>query len=283
MFQRYLDALTIQSLTANKLFCEKLFPDILAEEVFCAIRGGYVDFYYRGGRLFHFLKDFSTHRKYASVIQSPGDYISESDFDRNIRLIQNFTEGYTQIKQNCSLYAGEEAKGVSAVYHANSFVKQEQDIVVLDIEASFRATEADRKQDRIDLLLFNKKNRRLRFYEAKHFSNGELWSAVGTRPKVVSQIKRYETQIAREKDQIINQYRGYVNHVNELFGCSLPAPEAIDEYVPLLAFGFDRDQLQGRIKKLLLEDKSLDGMRYYFVGNIDAVNIANMWDAIKCG
>jgi len=282
LFQRYLDTQTIQSLSANELFRERLHPDILAGKVFCAIRGGYVDFYYRGGRLFHYQKEFSTHKKYASVIQSQSDYISESDFDRNIRLIRDFTEGYEQIKQNCSLYAGEEANGVSAVYHANSFVKQEQDIIVLDIEASFRAAEEDRKQDRIDLVLFNKKSGRLRFYEAKHFSNSELWSAVGTRPKVVSQIKRYQTQIAREKDQIVGQYGNYVNRMNELFGCSLPAPEAIDEYVPLLAFGFDRDQLQGRIKKLLLEDKSLDGMSYYFVGKISAVNITSMWNEIKC-
>ncbi len=283
MFQRYLDALTIQALTANSLFQEKLHPDILAGKVFCAIRGGYVDFYYRGGRLFHFQKEFSTHKKYASVIQSQSDYISESDFDRNIRLIRDFTEGYEQIKQNCSLYAGEEAEGVSKVYHTNSFVKQEQEIIVLDIEASFRATEEDRKQDRIDLLLFNQKTRRLRFYEAKHFCNSELWSTVGTRPEVVSQIQRYQTQIVREKDQIIGQYSNYVDRINELFGCDIPAPEAIDEYVPLLAFGFDRDQLQGRIKKLLIEDKSLDGVRYYFVGKISAVNITNMWDAIKCG
>lgn len=283
MFKRYLDTQTIQSLTASRVFREQLYPDILAGTVFFAIRGGYVDFYYRGGRLFHFKKEFSTHKKYASVIQSPSDYISESDFDRNLRLIRDFTEGYVQIKENCSLYAGEEAKGISTVYHANSFVKQDQDIVVLDIEVSFRATEENRTQDRIDLLLFNKKSRQLRFYETKHFSNGQLWSAAGTRPKVVSQIRRYETQISREKHQIVNQYRNYVNHVNELFGCDLPAPEAIDEHAPLLVFGFDRDQLKGRIKKLLLEDKSLDGVRYYFVGKISAVNVANMWNTIKCG
>ena len=215
-----------------------------------------------------------------SVIQSPA--IIPIDFDRNIRLIQNFTEGIHRSNKTALCMLAKKPKVSQRVYPPTPWSSRNRISSCWTLKSVVQSHEADRKQDRIDLL-FNKKNRRLRFYEAKHFSNGELWSAVGTRPKVVSQIKRYETQIAREKDQIINQYRGYVNHVNELFGCSLPAPEAIDEYVPLLAFGFDRDQLQGRIKKLLLEDKSLDGMRYYFVGNIDAVNIANMWDAIKCG
>ncbi len=160
MFERQFNSHAIESL---KLFNEKLKPDILKGVVFSAIRGDYIDFYYKGGRLFTFRNAFSTHKKYASVIKSKKDYISESDLHQDVQLIHNFIDGYEQIKENCSLYAGEEAKGVSDVYHKFSFVRQEAEIVVMDIEVSFEAQLEDKKQNRIDLLLFNKKTQQLRF------------------------------------------------------------------------------------------------------------------------
>jgi len=63
----------------NKLFTEKLLPDIEKGTVFPAIRRDYVDFYHKGGNLFSFRKGFSTHKKYASIIKSKSDYISELD------------------------------------------------------------------------------------------------------------------------------------------------------------------------------------------------------------
>lgn len=283
LFQRDINPKVIKSLSASSLFSEKLRSDILNEVVFPAIRGGDISFYHKGGRLFNFKKEFSTNKKYASVIKSDHDYISDSDFPQNIQLIQDFTDGYTQIKENCSLYAGDEAKGVSSLYHKHSFVKQKAEIVVLDIEVTFESQSEERSNDRIDILLFNKKTKKLRFYEAKHFSNKEIWSSVGTKPKVIDQIVRYEKQIAQEADNILKQYCHYVEIMNSLFECNLQEPDDIDDKVALLVFGFDRDQFQGRIGELLLNDKSLEGKMYYFVGNISAVNIKNMWDGIKCG
>lgn len=283
MFARDLSQQTIDSLLSNKLFRDKLEPDIQKGVVFPAIRKGYIDFYHKGGRLFNYQKEFSTHKKYASVIKYDNDYISESDFPQKIQLIQDFAEGYSQIKENCGLYLGEEANGVSSVYHKHSFVKKDNDIVVLDIEVSFKSQNEDKKQDRIDLLLFNKKTQKLRFYEAKHYSNQELWSAAGTKPEVISQINRYEAQIALERENILKQYGLYVGIMNSLLGCNLPEPEEIDEKVVLFVFGFDRDQLQGRMKNLLLEDNSLEGIKYYFVGDVTRVDIKKMWEAVKCG
>ncbi len=157
MFQRYIDKKVVAALSAGKLFCEKLMPDILNGVVFPAVRGGYIDFYHKGGRLFTFNKEFSTHKKYTSVIKSDKDYVSESDFPQKIQLIGDFGDGYKQIKENCSLYAGDEAKGVSSIYHKYSFAKKDDDVVVLDIEVSFDSQSQDKKQDRIDILLLNKK------------------------------------------------------------------------------------------------------------------------------
>lgn len=281
MFTKKLDSVTIDRLRDDRLFIEKLKPDIEKGTVFPAIRVGRVDFYHKGGKLFSYVKEFSTHKKYASAIRSDSDYISESDLQQEVKVITSFSDGYEQIKENCSLYSGAEAEGVSRIYHRYPFTNNDLDIVVLDIEISFKAKSEERSQDRIDILLFNKKTQQLRFYEAKHYSNSELWAAKGASPRVVSQIHRYEEQIHEEDKDILSQYCNYVRIVNSLFGCDLPKPERIDEKVTLLVFGFDRDQQRGRMQELLLGDESLTGIQYYFIGNIAAVNLDNMWKAVK--
>jgi hypothetical protein len=251
--------------------------------VFPAIRGGYIDFYYKGGRLFTFQKEFCTHKKYASVIKSEDNYVLESDFGHRIKLIKNFSEGYHSIKENCSRYSRDEAEGVSKLYHKYPYVRRDLDIVVLDIEISFKGVEDDKTQDRIDILLFNKKTHALRFYEAKHFSNKEIWATKKKLPKVISQIKQYQKQIKEQKPDILKQYANYIRIMNDLFNCELPEPKEIDEKVTLLVFGFDRDQQQGKMKELLVEDGSLNGIQYYFIGDISKVVVDNMWKAVKCG
>lgn len=283
MFKRNLDTITIQSLRGNRLFTDKLGPDIEAGAVFPAIRAGRIDFYHKGGKLFSYEKEFSTHKKYAAVIKSKGDYISELDLEENVEIIKSFFDGYERIRENCSLYSGVEAKGVSRVYHKCPFTNKDSNIVVLDIEISFEADSEERSQDRVDMLLLNKKTQQLRFCEAKHYSNSELWSMKGTRPKVVSQIERYQEQIERQGSDILREYGKYVEIMNGLFEYGLPEPKSIDDKVTLLVFGFDRDQQKGRMEDLLFDDVSLTGIQHYFIGSIAAVSLDNMWKAVKCG
>jgi hypothetical protein len=280
MFQRNIDSKTRNLMQGNKLFEEKLKTDINRGEVFPAIRNNRMDFYYKGGNLFSFKKEFSTHKKYASVIKSKTDYISETDL-QNIGLIQDFSEGYEQIKKNCSLYSGVETKGISWIYHKYPFTNNNLEIVVLDIEISFKSSTEGRTQDRIDILLFNKKTQQLRFYEAKHYSNSEIWATENKLPKAISQVQRYEKQIEKENSTVLSQYCNYTRIVNELFGCNLPEPKSVDDKVTLLIFGFDRDQQKGRMKKLLIDDRSLTGIQYYFIGNILSLDIKNLWNEVK--
>ena len=282
MFTKKLDSVTINGLRDDRLFMEKLKPDIEKGIVFPAIRVGRVDFYHKGGKLFSYVKEFFTHKKYASAIKSDSDYISESDLKQKVKVITSFSDGYDQIKENCSLYSGVEAEGVSRIYHRYPFINNDLDIVVLDIEISFKAKSEERSQDRIDILLFNKKTQKLRFYEAKHYSNSDLWAVEGTPPRVVSQIRWYQEQIQEKGKDILFQYCNYVRIMNSLFGCDLPEPGRIDEKVTLLVFGYDTDQQRGRMQRQLHKDGSLAGIQHYFIGNISAVKIENMWKAVKC-
>jgi hypothetical protein len=288
-FKRFFSNELQNSLKSNKLYVDNLLPDIRSGAVFPAFRNGKIDFYHKGGRLFEFNGKFTTHVKYASVLQGyKKDYIKDEDLEHKVRLIKNFREGYDRIKENCGLYAGQEASGVADIYSRSGYVHPNEDIVVLDIEVSLQAPDtgwedevvqsgARRTQDRIDLLLYHRKIRTLRFFEAKHYSNKELWSKPNTKPLVVKQLERYNKQLSDRNKEILEAYKNYIAIARQLFGIkpdTLPDPDALEKEVVLLVFGFDNDQ-KTKLRKLLIEDSSLDKLSYRFIGN--PRNATDLW------
>src|ERR1039457_6063186 len=102
-FKRVFNENQQAKLLATPLF-KKLREDVMAGDIFPAFRNNTIDFYYKGGNAFKF-KDgmFSTHIKYASVLQGHDkSYINETEL-KNAKLITDFMAGYTRIKENCSL------------------------------------------------------------------------------------------------------------------------------------------------------------------------------------
>lgn len=275
--KRRLENIIEGELIESRLWINKIKQDCKNQNVFLAIRDNRIDFYHKGGRLFTFEGNgFKTHLKYASVISSNGtDYLTEAELS-DYKLASEFESNYLRIKENCSNYTGIEALGVSDLYHKHSYLS-DSNVVVLDIEISFESLNEENNQDRIDLLLFNKYTKTLQFVEAKHFSNNEIWSK--TVPKVISQIKRYESQLSKRKAEILSEYIDYIRIVNRLFDIELPEPEELDDNVTLLIFGFDNDQKNGRLKKLILQNKEYAGINNYSIGNIKKVVPDNLWKA----
>ncbi|MEK0337975.1 MAG: hypothetical protein QQN41_11135, partial [Nitrosopumilus sp.] len=177
----------------EKLFRSKLQTD---KDVFPAIRNNIVDFYYKGGKLFEYKADkFRTHFKYAILQKQIKQFEISEKSNFTVPLSVDFEVDYRRIKNNCKTYSGIESAGVSDVYKKHSYRNITDEIVVLDIEISFEAL-GNNKQDRIDILLFNKKTKSLKFVEAKHFTNSELWSKKGGKPKVIAQqIPKYQAQV----------------------------------------------------------------------------------------
>ncbi|MCP6727580.1 MAG: type I restriction enzyme HsdR N-terminal domain-containing protein, partial [Patescibacteria group bacterium] len=239
-------------LIASSLWSNKIEQDCKKQNVFLAIRDNRIDLYHNGGKLFGYDSNgYKTHLKYASAITANDkDYLTESELSV-YRLASDFVSNYQRIKENCSNYSGIEASGVSDLYHKHSYLSN-SNVLVLDIEISFESLNEKNNQDRIDILLYNKDSKTLQFVEAKHFSNKEIWSK--TTPKVISQIKRYESQIAKRKSEILLEYTEYVKIVNAIFAISLPEPTDIEDNVTLLVFGFDNDQKNGRLKKLITKN-----------------------------
>lgn len=275
-FERKLEKSVIDEFIKSNLWVNCLEDDCKKQNIFLAIRNNSIGIYHKGGRLFGFDKNvFKTHLKYASVIDnSDKDYLTEIELSKK-NLISDFTNNYQGIKENCNLYSGIEAKGVSEIYHKYSYLSNVR-IVVLDIEISFEVSEksSGKTQDRIDILLYDLDNKILKFVEAKHYSNKEIWSR--TCPKVIEQIEKYETQIERNKKEILIAYKNYINVINEIFKLKLPIPEKVEDKVTLLIFGFDDDQKKGRLKKLILKNSAYKGFHLYC--KQDNINPTKLWN-----
>lgn len=278
-FKRELPRSIINKLLIDPLYINKLKKDIENGVVFPAIRPkNLIDFYYKGGRLFQYdNKEFNTHIKYAAVIDKrKNDYLKESELKHSI-LAPDFSTSYPRIKENCALYAGDEAKGVSNIYHKYSYATGKHEIVVLDIEVSLSSPEDDKTLDRIDILLYNTAEKKLKFVEAKHYSNKEIWSK--TIAKVINQIDRYENQIKIRKTEIISGYNNYIIIANDLFNIKLPDVQDIDERVTLLIFDFDNNQKNGRLKGLIKRNQNFKDYRIYTIGGINNLILKNLWNS----
>jgi len=274
--KRGLEETIDKNLRISNFWTQKIENDCKDQIVFLAIRNNRIDLYHKGGRLFYFdINGFKTHLKYASVITANGrDYLTESELS-DYRLASDFESNYQRIKENCSNYSGIEALGVSDLYHKHSYLS-DSNVVVLDIEVSFESLNKQKKQDRIDILLYNKDTQTLQFVEAKHYSNKGIWS--NTTPEVISQIERYESQIAERKAEILTEYSEYTRTLSRIFNISLLEPKDIEDKVTLLIFGFDNDQKNGRLKNLITKNAVYSGIKNYSIGNIKKVVTENLWN-----
>jgi hypothetical protein len=276
-FSRHVGSDLIEGLKKEPLWA-KLEPDCRSGDVFLAIRQDYISFYHQGGGLFTFDKNgFKTHVKYAAVADVKKDtYISEGQLEK-IPLIKTFADGYGQIKNNCALYSDEEAEGVGNLLEKNSYL-HDKNIFVLDLEVAFRKD--DRKQDRIDILLYDNELRTLRFVEAKHFSNGDLRSK--STPKVVEQIGKYEEQLKLHEAELVAEYGKYIDGLNQIFGISLNTPKTLDMNVSLLIFGFDDAQKNSyRFNDLVKNNPEYDGISLYCKGDPKDLSAETIWKMAK--
>jgi len=262
----------IQSLKTQPLFLRKLQSD---PDIFPAIRKSSISFYYKKGKLFEW-KDgkFSTHQKYGVKFGSK-DYIGEGSV-ASFRFSDNFLVDYNIIKSNCKAYQKSEGIGIGDFIKNNKYTTK-KDIVVLDIEITL--TESKSNIDRIDILLFDTIKKVLKFVEAKDFTNKELWASKGRKAKVFEQIDRYKTKIEKKKDDIVEAYISAINSYKKLFNLKLPNPESIDKQVVLFIFGFDRNQLQGRLEELIINNDAIKNQDYYYYacGDPSKANINSLF------
>ena len=158
--------------------------DIKKGDIIPAIREDRIDFYYYNSLLFQYNGIFKTHSKFAFVPKEyKPTYVANGT---ELGEVVDFYVGYENIKERAKLYTSPESIGVHSICKAGSILNN-NDYIVLDIEIAFtpnkdnnevQATidqlETSKKQNRIDILLYSIKDRKLLFVEAKHYSNKEI-------------------------------------------------------------------------------------------------------------
>ena len=183
-------------------------------------------------------------------------------------------------------YASPEDKCISNICkNGNVISNLPNGYVVLDVEVAFEKEiiESDktiRKQNRIDILLYGIEERQLRFVEAKHFSNGEIKSI--TIPDVVKQIKRYDDEIEKRYDEILDVYTEYIKNLNKIFDeiidNPIPTPISILPKCGLIIFGFDDDQKNGRLQKNIENKIKEENIRVYSIGQESKIDIKKLYN-----
>lgn len=275
-FTRILTMEAMESLKKEQLFIEHLREDCKKGIVFPAVRQDKVDFYHKGGKLFSWSRNtgFWTHHKYASVLYpQPKDYIQESVLkEGGVRLIGDFCEGYQRIKENCSLYSGEEKAGVAKLYHGFSCASLgDHDIVVLDIEVAFTEADELEKGSRIDIVTLEYATGKLRFFEAKIYSNQAAFPT-----SLEEQLKRYDKQLNDGNQAILNAYTAHVAVINTIFDVNIPQPQDVDTTTKAIIFGFDNEQKVYLQNKLIPKGGELQ-KRTYAKGDIKTADLPTIF------
>ena len=286
-FKRELNTTLINKLKGEILFNEKLLEDIKKGDIIPAIREDRIDFYYYNSLLFQYNGIFKTHSKFAFVPKEyKPTYVANGT---ELGEVVDFYVGYENIKERAKLYTSPESIGVHSICKAGSILNN-NDYIVLDIEIAFtpnkdnnevQATidqlETSKKQNRIDILLYSIKDRKLLFVEAKHYSNKEI--RANDIPPVVNQIERYNKEINNNYNELLKSYSNYIKNLNELFENEIiPVPIEIVKQCGLIIFGFDSNQRDEYLKEKILP--KLNDIKTYSIGNAKDIEIQKLYNAL---
>jgi len=271
-FERGLDDDFMEKLKAVAIV-SGWFADVLADpDLILGIRNNYVNVYQHGQSLFKIERNgptaplkFSTHPKYlvdprlskavmfdGSVFQVGGHKALTTDYG---------PETLDLMKRAAKLYSGGEKEGVHTVARANPNV--------IDTEVAFNC-EAEEEENnpftpRIDLACFEdvKGQIRLRFWEAKLYSNPEIRAAGDIVARVVEQVRGYRDLVQKHRVRVLDRYRLVAGNLVEMASWVDP-PRKVGELVQRVAAGepftiderpfvgliiYDYDDAQGRSER----------------------------------
>lgn len=143
-----------------------------------------------------------------------------------------FTSVLPEILDNMDRERDAEAHQVSGLYRYSPMVPtNDSDIILLDIEAAF--AQSGEKTDRIDVVLFNKTEKRLIFVEVKRLSDSRLYRnrKAGLPPEILEQLNAYKRRISQESQTIREQYNRVIEYYECLTNREIPR---IGDQLPLL-------------------------------------------------
>jgi hypothetical protein len=217
------------------------FRDVLLDNgLIIGIRNDYINVYVDGQSLFKVDWDprkarigISTHPKYlvdpALSKQVPFDG-ENFDISSINPMLTSYKVGGTlkQMKKSARLYSGVEKEGVHKVFRANPNVVDLEIALSKSADLDKATEDLDSQNDdvsegrarakRVDMACFEKIEGQIHlcFWEAKDYSNAELWASGDTLPPVVEQVSEYEGLIKKYENDIVTSYRTVAHNLVSL-------------------------------------------------------------------
>ncbi|TNM59858.1 hypothetical protein [Aliirhizobium smilacinae] len=261
---------------------ENWWKDILGhKDLVLAVRRNSLNAYHRGASIFRIDWKASkiiptVHVKY--LIRPNQSYVSLQGGQFTHSGVAPVFSSYGGLKtlnsmiKAAQLHVGPEKAGLHPMLVGNNNVI-DSEIALARMDGSPTALDDDeaedskRKQDRIDAAVVTSKDGRptIRFYEAKHFSNAGLRSAIG-KPGVLEQIRDYESALTQHSENLSQRYLQTAKALVRLSEMRSVAsgkvdgrqphslvkqiaqsgePPAIDPNPHLIIYGFDEAQRDG--------------------------------------
>lgn len=195
----------------------------------------------------------------------------------------SFESVIKEILDNLEKESSPESLQASRFYRFSPLNKQTaHEIVLLDIEAAFSST--GEKTDRIDLVFYHRKDRRLMFVEVKRLSDPRLYPKGKESADVIDQLKRYKDRLETEVQQITSQYNNSIDYYNTLSGGNLPhVSPALLPLLGLLLVEFNRSAInqKNEVQEMIKDN----GFKSYAIGDTSNVTevstIAAIYKALK--
>lgn len=190
----------------------------------------------------------------------------------------SFQSVFKEILDNLEKESSPESLQTSRFYQLSPLnTKTTPEIVLLDIEAAFSSS--DEKTDRIDLVFYHRKDRRLMFVEVKRLSDSRLYSKGAKSAEVINQLRRYKERLKTEVQQITNQYNNTIDYYNTLSRGNLPHVSL--ESPPLLGlllveFNHSARTKENKVKKMIKRN----GFKLYAIGDTSNVKEDSTMPAI---
>lgn len=193
---------------------------------------------------------------------------------------------FNEILDNLKKESSPESLQASRFYQFSPLnTKTTPEIVLLDIEAAFSSS--DEKTDRIDLVFYHRKDRRLMFVEVKRLSDSRLYPKGEKSAEVINQLRRYKERLEKDKQQINSQYNNTIDYYNTLSsGGNLPHVSL--ESPPLLGLllvEFNRSAIKQKNEVQEMIKLKPNDFKSYAIGDTSNVTevstIAAIYKALK--
>lgn len=242
-FTRKFENFDFQKMSHEEIY-KLIEPEIRSGEIYPALRDDRIDFYYNGECIYHYENNgFSFNPEYFSYFDKKYMMLNEhNDFiNGNINFEKFHKDLKTAITKKFSSDKNDkkERSYLKSLY-PYTYSQQDSTVKVLDIEVYIDGTKCD-------MVLWDTRTNSIQFVEAKLYDDGRLW---GKKLDTVKQIQKYNNAIKYYKQDIIIQYRNYIDFM-EQFGLKTGEIEILNPSVKLVMFDvkrarFDNNDNKGR-------------------------------------